>query len=538
VVDPASGTINSAGGLGLGTFLLGQVTTFNRYVSSSTNAQERQKRLFWYGQDTWRATSKLTINYGTRWEWVFPETVNEPGNGAALNLATGNLDVFGIGLNSIHGYQQMNWKEFAPRVGVAYQVTPKTVVRAGYGWSYSLGTFGSTFGHNVTQNPPVLANQNLNRANPFSGVFTLAQGPTAPQTVTPNINGSVPLPVGISGKARPALFVMPVTYTYNATVEQQLTNKVVVSAGYVGNQTRHGPLGTDQSFNVNEPFLVPGVPDSTVNVVGRPYYAKYGWSQDIAYYCNCANARYDSLQTTFKVNAAAGYTLQGNYTYQITQGDGFGSDNSYSFLYNRTLGWGNANNIPHHQMVLAQNFDVPFGRGRRYGNHVNRLVDAVLGGWNISGITSYYSGIPFNPVLSNHTAPIGPNDRPNKGSGDPFKGALGDRRQWYVGTNAAGLAAGTGGFAAVTSDTFGNYPINVLFGPHFINQDISLAKSFMLTERFKFTLRGDATNAFNHTNLGQPNNSILDGNAGQITNTAFGGAYLMRRMQFSGRISW
>jgi hypothetical protein len=526
-----NGSINSSGGLGLATFLLGQVTTFNRYVSSSTDAQERQKRIFWYGQDTWRATPKLTINYGTRWEWVFPETVNEPGNGAALNLATGNLDVFGIGLNSIHGYQQMNWKEFAPRVGVAYQVMPKTVVRAGYGWSYSLGTFGSTFGHNVTQNPPVLANQNLNRPNPFSGVFTLAQGPTAPSTVTPNINGSAPLPIGINGKARPALFVMPVTYTYNATVEQQITSKVVVSAGYVGNQTRHGPLGTDQSFNVNTPFLVPGVPDNVVNVVGRPYFARYGWTQDISYYCNCANARYDSLQLTFKVNAAAGYTLQGNYTYQVTQGDGFGSANSYTFLYDRTLGWGNANNIPQHQMVLAQNYDIPFGRGRKFGNNANRLIDALLGGWNISGITSYYSGIPFNPTLSTQTAPIGPNDRPNKGTGDPFEGALGDRRQWFVG--GIGNA-----FTLPASDTFGNYPINVLFGPHFINQDISLAKSFALTERFRFTLRADATNAFNHTNLGQPNSSILDSKAGQITTTAFGGAYLMRRMQFSGRITW
>src|SRR6476646_6794370 len=107
-------------------------------------------------------------------------------------------------------------------------------------------------------------------------------------------------------------------------------------------------------------------------------------------------------------------------------------------------------------MILAQNFDIPFGRGRKFGNHTNLLVDAVLGGWNMSGVTSYYSGIPFNPTLSNKTAPIGPNDRPNQGSGDPFKGALGDRRQWYVGTNAAGLIAGTGGFAAVTSDTFGN----------------------------------------------------------------------------------
>jgi hypothetical protein len=521
----------STGGLGLAAFLLGQTTTFNRYVSSSTNAQERQKRIFWYGQDTWRATSKLTINYGTRWEWIFPETVNDPGNGAALNLATGNLDVFGRGLISNHGYQQMNWKEFAPRVGVAYQVMPKTVIRAGYGWSYSLGTFGSTFGHNVTQNPPVLSNQSLNRPNQFSSVFSLAQGPPQPTTVTPNINGSVPCPVGTNCKARPSLFVMPVTYAYNFTVEQQLTRKVSASAGYVGNHTRHGPLGTSQNFNVNEPLLIPGVSDVNQNI-GRPYFAKYGWTQTIDYYCNCANARYDSLQVMFKVNAAAGYTLQGNYTYQLAQGDGWGSDNSYTFLYNRQLGRGNADNIPTKQFVLAQSYEIPFGRGRRWGSNANRWVDLTLGGWNVSGITTYYSGIPFNPSLGGtHTAPVGPNDRPNKGSGDPFQGARGDRTQWFVG----GLGSA---FTLPANNTFGNYPINDLHGPHFINQDVSVLKAFALTERFKFTLRADATNAFNHTNLGQPNTNVLDTNAGQITNTAFGGSYLMRRMQFSGTLNF
>jgi hypothetical protein len=528
LLDPSGTTV---GGLGLASFLLGEVTDFSRYVSSSTNAQERQKRLFWYAQDTWRASSKLTLNYGLRWEMVFPETVNEPRNGAALDLATGNIDVFGVGFIPDHGYQQMNWKNFAPRVGAAYQLGKKTVVRAGYGWSYSLGTFGSTFGHNVTQNPPVLANQSLNRPNAFSGVFTLATGPAAPAAVTVSPEGTFPLPNGINGKARPITFTMPVVYAYNLTVEQQVTNKLSVSAGYVGNQGRHGPLGTSQSFNVNEPLLIPGVSDVNQNI-GRPYFQKYGWTQNIDYYCNCANSRYDSLQVIFKVNAAAGYTLQGNYTYQIAQGDGYGSDQSYTFLYDRPLGYGYADNIPHQQVTLAQNYDIPFGRGRKFGANTNRFIDLALGGWNISGITTYYSGVPFEPTLGNtHTAVVGPNDRPNKGTGDPYQGALGNRDQWFVG----GLG---GAFTLPATNTFGNYPLNQLYGPHFISQDVSLMKAFSLTERFKFTLRGDATNAFNHTNLGSPNNNILDPKAGQITTTAFGGAYQMRRLQFSGTINF
>lgn len=95
-----------------------------------------------------------------------------------------------------------------------------------------------------------------------------------------------------------------------------------------------------------------------------------------------------------------------------------------------------------------------------------------------------------------------------------------------------------GAFLLPAQGSFGNYPINQLYGPHFINQDMSLMKSFAVTERFRFTLRGDATNAFNHTNLGAPNNNITSPQAGQITTTAFGGAYQLRRLQFSGTLNW
>ena len=158
---------------------MGEVTNFARYVSTSTDAQERQKRFFWYAQDTLRITPKLQINYGLRWEMVFPETVNAPGNGAQLNLATGKIGVFGIGKVSMHGYQEMNWKNFAPRLGITYQLTQKTVVRAGYGWAYELGTFGSIFGHNVTQNIPVLARQSISRSGEFRGRLLAGAGSAA-----------------------------------------------------------------------------------------------------------------------------------------------------------------------------------------------------------------------------------------------------------------------------------------------------------------------------------------------------------------------
>src|SRR5258706_4875125 len=282
--DPGfTGFVPSAGagtqrGLGLATFLLGQVSHFQRYVSPNTDARERQKRLYWYAQDTWRLTPKLTLNYGFRWDMIFPETVNKAGNGGQLDLSTGRINVFGVGKVSDHGIQNMNWLNLAPRVGIAYQVTPKTVVRAGYGWSYSLGTFGTIFGHNVTQNLPVLANQQLNPSNGFSGVFTLAQGPVAPVFPTPDANGTFPLPNGISGKARPPDVRLPRAEAFNVTVQQQFGDSLSVTAGYVENVGRHVFMGDGPNFNVNERAFIPGLSNQDL---AKPYFAKYGWTQGI-----------------------------------------------------------------------------------------------------------------------------------------------------------------------------------------------------------------------------------------------------------------
>jgi hypothetical protein len=533
--DPEfTGRVDSPGanpqlGLGLGTFLLGQVTNFSRYVSVSTDASERQKRFFWYGQDVWRVTPKLQLNYGLRWEMVFPETVNAAGNGAQLNLATGKIGVFGLGKISMHGYQEMNWKNFAPRLGITYQLAEKTVIRAGYGWAYELGTFGSIFGHNVTQNIPVLARQSINRTQAFQGVFTLAQGPPALVTPTPDANGEFLLPNGISGKARPTTLIMPRIMTYNFTVQHSLTKDLAVSAGYVGNQGRHVFVSNGPDFDVNSPSFGPGTLSER-----RPFFPRYGWTNDIRLYCNCANNRYDSLQVTVDKRYSGGYTLSGSYTLQKAQGDGQAQDGiDYSFLYDRSLGYGESWNVPRHQLILAQTFEVPFGRNRKYGASLNRAFDYVLGGWNIDGVTTYYSGFGFNPTFDAPAGAlrpdVGPNNIPDKGTKDPYDGAPKDRHQWFT----PGLG---GAFLLPANNTFGRYPIGELKGPQFINQDLALAKGFAVTERVRFTLRGEAYNVFNHTNLGMPERNVTAGTAGQITTISFGS--LMRRLQYAFRVDF
>ena len=181
-----SGTTSNggSGGLGLATFLLGDVGQFQRFYSTSLNASERQWRTFYYGQDSWRVSSKLTINYGLRWEIYFPESVNAANNGGFANLVQGAIRVAGNGPYGLNGNINNSWKAFAPRLGLAYQFTPKTVLRMGYGRSFDIGVFGSNFGHVVTQNLPVLANQQIQAANlnPLNSnnlipIFTLAEGP-------------------------------------------------------------------------------------------------------------------------------------------------------------------------------------------------------------------------------------------------------------------------------------------------------------------------------------------------------------------------
>ncbi len=518
---------NTVAGLGLATFLLGQVTDFSRFVSPNTDARERQKRFYWYGQDTWRVTPEFTLTLGIRWEQVFPETVNRPGNGANLDLRTGELAVFGIGDVSDHGIQDMKWTNFAPRIGVSYQITPHSVIRAGYGWSYALGTFGTIFGHNVTQNLPVLAIQSLNRPNDFSGVFTLDEGPDAPTFPKPGPNGRFPLPNGVTGKARPGNVRLPRVMAYNVTFQQQITDTLAVDIGYVGNSGRHVFTGDGPTFNVNEAAFVPGVQDANIR---KPFFSRFGWTQPIDFYCNCATSRYDSLQIQVNKRMSHGLQLKGNYTY----GRGLQDAGSFEFLYRRDLGRSSGDFDRRHQAVIAAIWEIPFGRGKRWGSSASRLVDTVFGGWSVQSISTIYSGRPFevtfdNPDPDRFIRPnAGPANRPDRGSGDFYPED--QSRDRFFNASLGDV------FLIPPNNQFGNLGRNRLRGPNFYQQDLAVSKMFQITERVNLRLRVEAFNAFNHTNLGQPNGNITSGDAGRITSLAAGSQ--MRRLQFGLRLGF
>lgn len=167
-----------SGGLDFATFMLGEATQLSRYVSTSVDAAERQHRLFMYGQDTFRLTPKLTLNYGLRWEVYFPEYVNGKDQGGFANIVQGVDRVAGEAGIGLNGSINNDWHYFAPRLGAAYQLNSRTVVRMGYGRSFDMGVFGSNFGHAVTQNLPVLASQIAqSTAGSVIPAFTLDAGP-------------------------------------------------------------------------------------------------------------------------------------------------------------------------------------------------------------------------------------------------------------------------------------------------------------------------------------------------------------------------
>ncbi len=277
--DPA---LTNSGGNGWASFALGQVSSFNRYVSTSTNAKEFQKRDFFYAQDTWRATPNLTVNLGLRYEIYFPESVNGKGNGALMPYNDGTGD----GYLHVAGYgnvpTNMGWTKsaypFNPRIGVAYQFDPKTVIRSGYGRSFDIGVFGSMFGHVVTQNLPVLANQSLSSTGAATN-YAFCLGPDTPGCTAagstgggaaagggpvPNVfptvpaNGLLPAPgFNVTIKARPNSLRMPTIDAWNLSVQRTLTPTLSVTFAYVANKGTHTlSAGDGNNTNPDEAGLV------------------------------------------------------------------------------------------------------------------------------------------------------------------------------------------------------------------------------------------------------------------------------------------
>ena len=585
--------LTQQGGLGFATFALGDVTQFLRYVSTSTNAKEFQKRDFFYAQDTWRVTAKLTANYGLRYEFYFPETINAPGNGALLDPATGYLNVAGIGgiaSNMNWGRQTNTW---SPRIGLAYQVRPDTVIRGGYGRSFDIGVFGSVFGHAATQNLPVLSSQQVTTTTGALGhAFTLAQGPPAPTPTVVPANGLLPNPGAlVNSRARPNGLLLPTLDAWNASLQQSLTSTLTLTIAYVGNKGTH-TLGA-QSGNTTNPqeaaislpaqysitgaalHYDPTVPSGTVYpgvhaLNGQPvpgisptggtqnstYLQRYyggklpacadpiyhvsdpliapgqcGWTNGITDYSNNFNTHYNALEVTLAKQFTHGLSMNANYAWQhaISWATGY-------YTWDHAVVKGNDDFLRRQQIILYGLYQLPFGKGKTFASNANAVVNQIIGGWEFSPVLNYSSGLPFTLSYGECSASI-PSSAPCYVNGDAKR--FQPHITGYPGNGLSYFDAQPlgGAFTAPGLDQIGSIGRTSVFGPHFFNTDLAVMKNFPIKEVATVQFRMDAYNVFNYINFGTPSGNIEQ--AGAISSGAGkDGSANPRSLQFSFRVQF
>ncbi len=534
----------SGGGSALASFLLGDVSVFERYVSSVTDAEERQNRWFFYGQDQWKATRKLTVNYGLRWEVYRPQTVTGAGKGGFVDVDTGEVLVAGssgVGLDlNVEG----TLKTLAPRLGLAYRATDNTVLRMGYGRGYDIGIFGSVFGHNVTQNLPVLGIQSLQPPRNFDAVFNLAQGPAPldPATILSRQptgpNGRPLLPNGVTAFILPKQLRLPTNDAWNLTVQHQLRDDVAVEAAYIGNKGTHVFAGFGGDYDFNQ-ATIEGFGTLTTNQ-RKPFFNKFGWSQNFRYYGSDASSSYHALQLKGEKRFSRGYSLLTHYTWSRA----YNYTNTY-YNIDADLAYGPNDNHRRHVVGLNGVWELPFGAGRRYLADAGKGLNAVVGGWQLATVYTWQSGLPFTPSYRDCNA-----DRDTGWCRPDLVGEWKPDHQtadaWFITTPLAADGRVTpltangqtlGPWRRPERGTFGNVGRNQLIGPSFSQLDLSVFKNFEVTDRVRAQFRAEAFNLPNVVNLANPNTCVdCPGTAGRITNIFQ--LAVMRQWQFGFRLEF
>jgi hypothetical protein len=506
----------SGSGLGTATFLLGDVTSLSRGVFILFPA-ERATRAALYAGDTWRVTPKLTLNYGIRWEYIEPVVAAKPGGAVNFDFATGDLVLAGLGDVSISSNVKPRYNNFAPRLGIAYRLTEKTVIRAGLGRSYFLNGFDAAFNH-LTTSYPIAQNQVLSQVNQYTPIFQIEKGPPTPTPPAFPASGHLKPPPGTAIKAWEYERKTPSVDSWNFTIERQVAHDLTMSVAYVGNKGTH--LDFDY-FNYNA--APPGPGDLLSR---RPFYQKFGIDGTIYLVCDCDDSNYNSLQFTTVKRFSGAYSLNSSFTWAKALDHQIGNRGaqaanpydraaSYGISYmNRAVVW-----------TLTHTAQVPYGVGRRWGSNAKGFMQAALGGWKFDGVTTMESGLALSPTDSDtRTLNADFGQRPNVVPGVSVYPTDHSRFQWF---NPAAFST------PAVCCVWGNAGVGIMRGPGLANADWSFGKEFT----FKTPLNADTTrmefrwenfNTFNHANLGGPvvdTNNPLFGRISSLNGT-------MRRMQF------
>ncbi len=568
-----------ATGLGLASILFGEIDTFQRFDVYDQSAASRQKRGGFYIQDDWRVTPKLVVNYGVRWDIVFPETVNTPGAGGLTNLNTGFVQIAGYGPYGTNGGAAVDLKDLGGRFGFSYQLHPDTVLRGAFGQMYdNVGFFGTIFGTALTENIPVVNSEDTTTSNdPGVYSYTFTNLPAKPAPFVIPASGAIPIPQGVSVPVRPNTLILPEVYQYNLSLQQQLSSNTTATLAYVGNVADRIYPSETEGYDINEQVLPAPTTDPALQAYEltqtnerRPYYNRFNniyqgavvqcCSQPLTSTAPAARAVYSSLEATVQQRYANGFQFLANYTWSRALNYG-----ATYFAQDKQVEYGPNDTNRTNNFVLSGLYDLPFGKGRKFADTGSRLMNYAIGGWELAGTTTWESGLPFTPtyaecasdqdVDTNFGTPGTSSDcRPDKtGSSSAFTLSPGSynttthARQYFVPVAPLATQGATSGpFVRPAFGTIGNIGRNAFRGPSDYFADASLFKNFSITERLQGQFQFQAFNVFNHVPLGLPsatNARCIDcttGDAGLITtvdSAVYGtGLPYMRQLQFGARL--
>ncbi|MGC1461143.1 MAG: carboxypeptidase regulatory-like domain-containing protein [Terracidiphilus sp.] len=475
---------------------------------------QRQWRDGIFAQDDYKLNAKLTLNLGVRWE--FDQPIYEVNNKMAnVNMTTLAIEYAGVDGNSRALYDPV-YTQFQPRFGFAYQAMPRLVVRGGYGISSYLEGTGANL--RLTQNPP------FHTDFEETGIAPGTSGGTYSPGVFYQASNGFPT----SQVPATTFYIWPkdlkpaVTQEFSLTTEYQVAQNSTIQVGYVGIIGHHltDPYWGNQATS-------PTATDPYASIVGQGGVAKVTQTE--------SNESYNGLQAVFRQRLTAGLELTANYAWSHSLTDDIGfygvsNNNSNQFYqqnaYDMRSEWGPAGTDTRQNISVTGVYALPFGRGKMIGSNLNPVVDAVVGGWKLSGAQVYYSGFPvtvsspanYSGLVNAFSGAARPNQlRPLN--------VVKRSTNAYYGTAVQGTSCGPNQdngqcvYAQQPNDAFGTVRPGSLRGPSFQNIDMSVAKTFPVWHEQHFDFRADFFNTFNIADYATPDNTMTDGNFGQITNT-------------------
>ena len=519
------GVYTSGGAFGLPDLLLGDVNGV--HFTTPLVVHYFQPGHSFYAMDTWKTTRKLTLTYGLRYELFAPvmdrnnRTTNfTPANGGGIvSSSPGASGWFDRAL--IHP----DLNDFAPRLGFAYQMSDKFVLRGGYGVFYQHSNrIGS---ESLLQlNPPFLLDEQLNQTG-ASTVFQLKNG-----FPLNTITGTGFDLTQIQLRAQdPNLRSSYVEQTSFGT-EYQVTGDTVLATTYIGNwgrkmnRLRDANMPQITGFDQGCPVLQYPYANlntiSTVDTFTSTGCQGAGQHAFLELATNDGNTNYNSLELSLRRRMSKGLTYSVGYTFahgladfgdNLTDPDGAFPQNSYNYAFEKS----NSTLDIRHRFVANFLWDLPFGQGRRFLNSGGAL-NRVVGGWQMNGIITLQTGSPFSVLAANDGSVSGVRGEYANCIGDPFAGATTDPNLYTT----TGFFINPAAFSQPGPGQFGTCRPRKFHGPGIRMLDYSIFKDFHFSEHTYLQFRTEFFNAFNHPNFGNPSNFYSVGNLGgfgKVTNT-------------------